>query len=85
MDVTLKPIEGGYRVRATDEYLVDVMLMMFNWRVVVTLPEEEGTFHLHGFCYFGRTEESFQRAVAAALAWEDPLNGTPPGFDKQAY
>jgi hypothetical protein len=81
----LQPIVGGYRLRVTDEYIVDVQSMMFNWRLVVSLPEEDGQFYRHGFCYFGRGPEAMHRAIAAGLTWEDPLNTPPEGFDKQAY
>lgn len=68
-----------------DEVIVEVRLMMFNWRLLVTRVEERGVFYAHGFCYFGRSEETLQRAIEAGLAWEDPLHTRPPGFDKEAF
>lgn len=81
----LTPTEYGFRVRATDEYVIDVRKMLFNWRLIVSLPERYGIEDEHGFCYFGRTEEALHRAVVAGLAWEDPLNTEPEGFNKQAF
>jgi hypothetical protein len=79
----IEEIEGGYRVQRGDGYVVDVMRMAFNWRVV--LHPDNGAFYDRGFCYFGVTFESLARAVAAAVAWEDPYNTLPEGFDKQAF
>lgn len=81
----LQVIDGGYRLQATDEHIVDCMRMLFNWRLVVTTPEEDGRSYRHGFCYFGRDAATMHRAIAAGLAWADPLTSAPEGYDKQAY
>lgn len=81
----LQVIDGGYRLRVTDEYIVDCMRMAFNWRLVVSVPEEDGRFYRHGFCYFGRDLATMHRAIAAGLVWEDPLHAAPEGYDKRAY
>lgn len=81
----LTPTEYGFRIRATDEYVIDVRKMLFNWRLIVSLAPEYGVSDLHGYCYFGRTEEALHRAVAAGLAWDEPLTTDPEGFDKQAF
>ncbi|ROS46197.1 hypothetical protein [Curtobacterium sp. PhB78] len=81
----LTPTEYGFRVRATDQYVIDVRKMLFNWRLIGSLAPAYGITDQHGFCYFGRTEEALHRAVAAGLTWEDPLNTEPEGFDKQAF
>lgn len=83
--MTLTQVQGGYRIKQTDEYYVDVMLMMFNWRLVVGLTEMDGLTYEHGYCYFGTDLGTFARAVAAGIAWTDPLNTDPEGFDKKAY
>jgi hypothetical protein len=80
----MEPIENGYRLQACDEYVVEVWRMMFNWRLVVMLPNQTSTIE-HGFCYFGTSLESLARAVAAGIAWDDPLHTLPGGFDKQAF
>lgn len=36
----LTPTEYGFRVRATDEYVIDVRKMLFNWRLIVSLAPE---------------------------------------------
>jgi hypothetical protein len=78
------PIENGYRLQECDEYVVEVWRMMFNWRLVVMLPNQTALVE-HGFCYFGTSLESLARAVAAGIAWEDPLHTAPNGYDKQAF
>lgn len=77
-------IDAGFRLRETDEYIVEVHLMLFNWRLVVMLPGQE-QFIEHGYCYFGTGAETLALAVAAAKAWEDPLHTDPVGFNKKAF
>lgn len=90
-------IPGGLCVKRLDdnpEWCIDVMRMMFNWRVVVS-PHNGGDHRMHvaGFCYFGhglddggdvRTmDTAYIRALGAAWLWDG--TGTPVGFDKQAF
>ncbi len=80
----LERIDNGWRVKSTDEYVIEVWKTLFNWRLVVMEPNQQATVE-HGFCYFGLGLESLTRAVAAGLEWEDPFNTKPNGFDKQAF
>lgn len=80
----LERIDNGWRVKSTDEYVVEVWKTLFNWRLVVMVPNQQATVE-HGFCYFGLGLESLTRAIAAGLEWEDPMNTKPAGFDKQAF
>lgn len=77
-------IENGFRLQSNDQYVVEVWRMLFNWRLVVMLPNQSVTIK-HGFCYFGTDLETLARTIASGLAWEDPLNTKPNGFDKQAF
>jgi len=81
----LEPIQGGWIVKRTDEYVIDVVRQIFNWRVHVAVPDLYGMVYEHGYCYFGTDAETLTRAVIAAQQWEDPLNTDPIGFDKKAY
>lgn len=83
-DPRIQQTENGYRLQETDEYVVEVWPMLFNWRLIVMLPNQNTTVE-HGYCYFGRGLESLARATAAGLTWADPLNTLPDGFDKQAF
>lgn len=83
-DARIVQIENGFRLQSTDAYVVEVWKYLYNWRLVVLLPNQQVTVE-HGFCFFGRGLESLARAVAAGLIWEDPLHSLPPDFDKQAF
>lgn len=75
---------NGFRIRQTDEYVIEVWAMIFNWRLVVMPPNQE-LFVDRGFCYFGRGLDSLAKAVVAGLAWEDPYGTDPEGYDKKAF
>lgn len=81
-DLGLVRIDGGFHVKALDDQrCVDVMRMLFNWRVVVS--DRDHQFIEHAWCYFGTGVDTFTAAVLAAHAWDG--TGSPAGFDKQAY
>ena len=83
-DERITRIDNVFRLQETAEYVVEVWRYVFNWRLVVLLPEQQVSVE-HGFCYFGTGLEPLARAVAAGLEWEDPLRTLPAGFDKQAF
>lgn len=76
---------GSVRVQETEEFVVEVVPMMFNWRLVVYYPWEAGRTYEHGYCYFGTGPATRARAVAAGEGWVDPLHTHPAGYDKQAF
>lgn len=77
-------IDEGFRLRATETYIVEVHKMLFNWRLVVFEPDALIDIK-HGYCFFGTDLATLARAVAAGLEWVDPMNTPPADFDKQAY
>jgi hypothetical protein len=81
-DVQLTPIEGGFHVKdLPDGRCVDVMRMIFNWRVVRTAARDADGAHLwfdRGWCYQGTGEQTLLVAVTAVLAW-DGADDTEPG------
>lgn len=81
----LERIDGGWIIRRTDEYVIDVARQIFNWRLHVAVPENYGTFYEHGYCYFGTGADSLVLAIEAGKRWEDPLHTDPIGFGKKAY
>ncbi len=81
-DPRVVPTAQGFRLQQTDEYTVEVWRMIYNWRLVVFRDEVSVE---HGYCFFGTGLEPAARAVAAGLAWEDPLHTDPPDFDKKAF
>jgi hypothetical protein len=90
----LTPIMGGYHVKdLPDGRCVDVMQMMYNWRLVVSLPFPSSHVQIeHAWCYFGHgldaeghprsMELAFLAAIAAARVFDG--QGSPVGADKQA-
>lgn len=83
-DDRIIPIENGFRLQETDEYVVEVWAMLYNWRLIVMLPNQALTVE-KGYCYFGRDFGTLAKAVAAGLTWESPLTTAPEGYDKQAF
>ncbi|WP_336794184.1 hypothetical protein [Gordonia malaquae] len=90
------PIVGGYCIkRLSDTHCVDVLTMMFNYRIVRS-PRGEHESHdmIDGaWCYFGHGVDddgrdrtmpgALLRAHAAALVWDG--TGPPVGFDKEVF
>jgi hypothetical protein len=78
-------VTGGFLLERTDEHIIEVVEMIYNWRLVISLPELHGLVYEKGYCYFGRGPEPLTRAILAAQQWRDPLNTDPVGFDKRAF
>lgn len=70
------------RIRSTPEYTIEVWPMLYNFRLVVYRNEISVD---KGYCFFGVTDKSLQRAIQAGIDWEDPLNTDPPDWDKRAF
>lgn len=79
-----EPIANGFRLTTTPDYVIEVHRMLFNWRLVVLLPDQASTIE-HGYCFFGTDLTALARAVAAGHTWTDPLNTDPPDYDKKAF
>ncbi len=80
------PIDCGWHIKMRDdgEACIDVLQMLYNYRIVLSSPNH--MTHEHGWCYFGHggktMEDARLAAFAAAMVWDG--YGSPPGFDKQA-
>ncbi len=94
---TAAPIDGGWCVKTVDGGCIDILRLMYNYRVVLSghAPNDTGghpTTYSRGYCYFGHgyTESGQPRtmrtallaATAAAMAWDGC--GNPAGYDKRA-
>lgn len=92
----LVAIPGGYclGLRGDGAACVDVLRMLFNWRLVLTVANPPHRELIHGWCYYGhgidpdtgraRTMQSaFLAAVSAAALWDG--TGEPTGYDKAAF
>jgi hypothetical protein len=84
----LEPVEGGYHVKELPSgKCVDVLRMIFNWRVVRTDERSADGVHLsmdRGWCYEGTDMHSFLRAVGEAIAWDGSDDSEPQGWIKRA-
>jgi hypothetical protein len=80
----LTEIDGGYRVKTTETHHLDVLRMLYNWRLVTTpIGHEDGWDR--GWCYFGAGDASFRNAVLAAWAWDGSSDTEPAGYDKALH
>lgn len=77
----LIPVEGGYRVKTTQWFHVDVMQMAFgNWRLCETYLYDEQQYQ-RGWCY--SSPNAFVTSVIAALAWTGSPDTEPGGWIKE--
>lgn len=83
----LTPIDGGWCIKVRDdgEYCIDVMQMLFSYRVVLSIHPGH-MFIEHGWCYFAQGQRTMPQALMAAVlaanVWDG--YGAPMGYDKQA-
>ena len=80
--IRLTPIEGGFHVKDLDNGLcVDLMLMIFNWRIVRS--DQGHNFHDRGWCYEGIGSETLLRAAGEAQLWDGADDTEPEGWIKR--
>ena len=77
-------VDEGYRIKVVDGYVVEAWKMLYNWRLVV-FKDGQNMLVDHGYCYFGTDAETLTRTLLAGLAWDDPANTEPIGYDKKAF
>ena len=80
-ELDLGPFTQGFRVHETDDYFIDVIEMLFNWRVVAA-PKSCPLTYDAAYCYIGKDQPTFIAAVLGARVWDGPGTGHPPGWDK---
>lgn len=78
----MQPIDGGLRIKHIGPYYVDVLTMLFTYRLVAT-PVDCPFVYDRFYCYAGENRaEVFMTAALAAMAW-DPTDGSEPaGWNK---
>ncbi len=81
--ITLTPIDGGWRIKTTVDgrYHVDVMAMMFGYRVVRT-PVVAPYYYDRHWCYVTTGPVTLLLAVLAANAWDGADDTEPDGWNK---
>lgn len=73
----------GYRVKQAGRHYIDVLRMIYNWRVVTTPVGDPMTID-RGWCYQGTGLAGFLPAALAALAWDGSDHTEPAGYFKRA-
>jgi len=76
-----KAIEGGYRIKETATHYIDIVRMLFNWRLCLT-PKASPLTYDRSWCYAGTSDQSFMAAALAALAWDGADDTEPEGWNK---
>jgi hypothetical protein len=72
---------GTVTVKETATHLVEVLPMIYNFRLVLT-PKANPDSYDAGWCYFGTGSDSFTRCYLAALAFDPDTEADPAGYDK---
>jgi hypothetical protein len=72
-------IDGGWRVRETQKYFVDVMLMMYGNLRIVLVPKGGPYCYERGWCYHA----SLPAVVFAAAAFDPDRGQEPVGWIKE--
>ena len=71
---------GGHVVKVTDTWVVAVVPMIFNDRVILCRVDEWRTGITAGFCY-----DKGAAAAIAAQMWDPHVDADPLGFKKRAF
>jgi hypothetical protein len=77
----LTPVDGGLRVKETETHYIDVLRMIYNWRIART-PKDSPMTYDRGWCYAGTGDAALWRAVLAAAAWDGADDTEPEGWSK---
>lgn len=75
------PVAGGFRVKETETAWIDVLRMIFNWRVANTLKSDPDSSRRH-WCYAGTSLLTLIRAVGAVAEWDGADGSEPEGWNK---
>lgn len=74
---------GVWRVKETATHWIDVVPMIFNWRIATTSKSCPLVYD-RGWCYRGTGPDTFVAAVLAAWAWDGDDETEPAGYFKRA-
>jgi hypothetical protein len=75
------PVDGGFRVKETATHQVDVLRMIFNWRIARTPKDRPWAYDRH-WCYAGTSWVTLVMAVQAAAEWDGADGTEPEGWSK---
>jgi hypothetical protein len=75
------PEQGCTPIKITENWIVGIMPMIFNDRIVLSeIGEWNGGLYTAGWCY-----DKGPAAVVAAMAWDPESEREPVGYKKRAY
>lgn len=80
-DLQIGLVEGGWRIKRTDWHYIDVLRMLFSFRVVTTPINFPAVYDRH-WCYNGNDAATLIRAVVAAAMWDGRDDTEPTGWNK---
>jgi hypothetical protein len=63
-----------------DGRILELVPMLFNLRITVTLPEHDGLFWEDAWCYKDK-----KAALSAYLSWDGTGEDGPPGWNKHPH
>jgi hypothetical protein len=75
------PVDGGFRVKETGTHYVDVLRMIYNWRVARTPKTAPWSYDRH-WCFAGTSFLALIRAVQAVTDWDGGDDTDPAGWSK---
>jgi hypothetical protein len=73
-------VDGGWRVAETDTHYIDVLVMLFNHRVVTT-PKRFPEVYDEYWCYTG-SDRGLLAAMTAIRLWAETGDAEPIGWTK---
>jgi hypothetical protein len=76
---TLTKIDGGFRIAETETHYLDVIQMLYNWRLCET-PKSCPLSYDRSWCYAGNGLDGLLTAVIAAIAWGRNPDAEPVGW-----
>lgn len=81
-DSRVQMMMGIEPIKTTEHWVVAVMPMLYNDRIVLTTHEawEQETYFIAGWCY-----DKGGAAALAAHAWDPETEQKPVGFKKEAF
>ncbi len=71
-------IEGGWRVRTTERFHIDVIRMGFNWRMVTTYKDSDWQYE-RGWCY----QEPLVVIILRCATFDPDIGEEPAGWVKE--
>lgn len=80
-ETEITAIDGGFRVKEAGAHQIDVLRMIWSWRIVRTPKASPETYDRH-WCYAGTSWVTLVTAVQAALEWDGADGTEPAGWNK---